>query len=162
MREIKYIVIHCTSGTPNQTTASIRSWWKDGLGWKKVGYHKLISFDGGIEDLAPLSAVTNGVQGYNQTSVHISYKGGMNGVDTRSIAQKESILKAINDVYKELSKTQDVGNIKIRGHRDFSPDTNKNGKVDTWEWTKDCPSFDASFEYAWIQGNHALLDRNLL
>ncbi|MBP3944384.1 hypothetical protein J5U18_12620 [Sphingobacteriaceae bacterium WQ 2009] len=77
-----------------------------------------------------MSAVKNGVQGYIQNSVHISYKGGMNGV------------------YKELFKMQDVGKIKIRGHRDFSPDTNKNGKVYKWEWTKDCPSFDATAEYA--------------
>jgi N-acetyl-anhydromuramyl-L-alanine amidase AmpD len=32
---------------------------------------------------------------------------------------------------------------KIQGHRDFSPDKNRNGKVDPWERIKECPCFDA-------------------
>jgi len=36
---------------------------------------------------------------------------------------------------------------EIKGHRDCSPDTNHNGKVDRWEWLKECPSFDAFNEY---------------
>ena len=35
----------------------------------------------------------------------------------------------------------------IQGHRDFSPDLNKNGKIEPNEWIKMCPSFDAKNEY---------------
>lgn len=77
MRKIKRIVLHSTSGWNTQSTQSIKDYWKNDLKWKEVGYHKLISNDGTIEDLAPLSTITNGVQGYNSDSVHICYKGGL-------------------------------------------------------------------------------------
>ena len=33
------------------------------------------------------------------------------------------------------------------GHRDISPDKNGNGKIDTWEYIKACPCFNAMEEY---------------
>lgn len=36
----------------------------------------------------------------------------------------------------------------IQGHRDFSPDLNKDGKITPNEWIKLCPCFDAKTEYA--------------
>ena len=47
-RKIKYIVFHCTAGMPNQKTESILDFWKRKLGWKTVGYHKLVNADGTI------------------------------------------------------------------------------------------------------------------
>ena len=38
----------------------------------------------------------------------------------------------------------------IQGHRDFSPDLNKNGRIEKNERIKDCPCFDAKEEYATI------------
>ena len=46
MRTIEYIVIHCTAGPQDQSTESIKKYWKSGLGWKNVGYHILVSKDG--------------------------------------------------------------------------------------------------------------------
>lgn len=39
MRFIKRIVLHCTSGWGNQSTQSIKDYWRKTLGWKTVGYH---------------------------------------------------------------------------------------------------------------------------
>jgi len=122
--------------------------------------------DGGIVDLYPLAVVTNGVKGFNSNSVHISYVGGIDAkgsaVDNRTPEQKESLLRAIKDVYEELSVHQEVGHILIRGHRDFSPDKNGNGVVDAWERLKECPCFEVVDEYGWIQGTEALNSKRLV
>lgn len=167
MRKIRRIVLHTTSGWGNQSTQSIKDYWKKNLGWKQVGYHKLISLDGTIEDLAPLSTVTNGVAGYNSDSVHICYKGGLKEItkegkyiygDTRTKEQKEAFYTAIKDVIEELKKYQEVDDIVICGHRDLSPDLNGDGKIESREWVKTCPTFDAMDfdEYGWIMGTKAL------
>ena len=166
MRYIKYIVIHCTAGSQNQTLQSIKDYWHKTLGWKTGGYHFLIFPDGKIERLYPLSVVTNGVQGFNSESVHISYVGGVDSnlkpIDNRTEAQKESILQCIKETYEELKKYQDVDGILIRGHRDFSPDKNGNGVIDTWERIKECPCFEVIEEYGMWQGTKALNYKRLI
>lgn len=164
MRKIKRIVLHTTSGWGNQSTSDIIKYWRNVLGWEQVGYHKLINLDGSIEDLAPLSSVTNGVSGYNKDSVHICYKGGLREIvngkkiygDTRTPEQKEAFMVAINDVLKELKQYQNVDDITIVGHRDLSPDLNNNGKIEEREWVKVCPTFDAIEEYGWLMGTKAI------
>ena len=135
-REVKYLVLHCTAGQPNQTTKSILDYWKNNLKWKSVGYHYLINADGSVEQLAQESQVTNGVAGFNSVSIHISYKGGIDKSgkpkDTRTEAQKQSILKILKELRVKFPKA------KIQGHRDF-PNVKKA-----------CPSFDAKKEYSLI------------
>ena len=140
-RKIKYIIFHCTAGTPNQKTESILDYWKRKLGWKTVGYHKLVNADGTIETLQPDELPTNGVRGFNKVSINICYKGGFNGVDTRTDKQKES-LKELAIEYKKK-----YPNVYIVGHRDLSPDLNKDGKITPNEWVKICPCFSAITEY---------------
>lgn len=164
MRKIRRIVLHSTSGWNNQTTQSIKDHWRNNLGWKQVGYHRLIGNDGTIEKLAPLSEVTNGVAGYNSDSVHICYKGGLVSVkdgkyiygDTRSSEQGEAFYVAIKEVLEELKQYQEIDDITIVGHRDLSKDLNGNGKIESREWVKVCPTFDAIEEYGWIMGKKAL------
>ncbi|MCO5229606.1 MAG: N-acetylmuramoyl-L-alanine amidase [Chitinophagales bacterium] len=151
MRLIKGITIHCTAGYGD--VESIKEFWKKKLGWKVVGYHFFIYEDGRVVQLAPLSTVTNGVKGYNSDRVHIAYQGGVEkgnvkkAKDTRTIAQKLAIESTIENVIRELHEHQDVSKLEIKGHRDFSPDQNKNGIIDPWERIKECPSFDALSEY---------------
>ncbi len=76
MREIKHIVIHCTAGKAQQKTSDIINYWKYKLGWKSYGYHWLVDADGTANRLTEDYAPTNGVKGYNATSINISYKGG--------------------------------------------------------------------------------------
>ena len=133
MREIKWIVVHCTATPQNTTVQSIQNYWKNNLGWKSPGYHRLIDPFGRIHILSEYNKPTNGVAGYNANSVHISYIGGVDGkkaVDNRTEEQKATML----DLLKELKRL--YPNAKIQGHRDFP-------KV-----KKACPSFDAKAEYS--------------
>lgn len=142
MRDIKYIVVHCTAGQAQQTTESIKDYWARVLGWKSYGYHYLISAAGTIENLTAIEKPTNGVKGHNHHAIHVCYKGGWNGTDTRTDAQKQSLLKILKDLRKLFPKAQ------IVGHRDLSPDLNNDGKITSNEWVKICPCFDAPKEYA--------------
>ena len=51
--------------------------------------------DGKIEKLLDESQVSNGVQGYNSTSINIAYVGGIDNkgraIDNRTQAQKDSL-----------------------------------------------------------------------
>ena len=133
MRDIKYIVIHCTATQPNTKKEAILNYWKNTLKWKTVGYHRLIDANGIIHELANFEQITNGVKGYNSESIHFSYIGGIDESgrpkDTRTIKQKESLLYLIKQAKKQFP------NAIVQGHKDFK------GVV------KACPSFEAKNEY---------------
>jgi len=135
MRYVKYIVIHCTATAQSTTIESIKSYWKNKLGWKSYGYHKIIDLHGRVTELATPDKVTNGVRGYNSTSYHISYIGGKD-IDDRTYSQRKTLLKEIRKAKKLFPKAQ------ILGHRDLSPDLNRDGKITSNEWVKLCPQFN--------------------
>jgi N-acetylmuramoyl-L-alanine amidase len=151
MRNITHIFIHCTAGFGS--VESIKRYWKS-IGWKSVGYHRLIEVDGSVNALAGYEEITNGVKYYNSKGIHISYIGGVDknnvnkALDTRTDAQKEAIVCEIENALNFLKQHQDISKIKVLGHRDISPDKNLNGRVDSFERIKECPSFDAIPEYA--------------
>ena len=132
MRDVTHIVIHCTGASQNQTVASIQNHWRNVLGWRNVGYHRLIESDGTTHNLAHFDSVTNGVRGHNANSIHISYIGGQHN-DNRTEQQKASILDCIYEALRYCGKK-----VVIQGHRDF-PNV-----------AKACPQFDAKKEYEWI------------
>lgn len=142
MRDIKYLVLHCTAASAQQKTSDIINYWKTKLGWRNNGYHYLISGDGTVENLTPISQPSNGVAGHNANAIHICYKGGWNGTDTRTDIQKGALLRILKDL------KQDFPNAIILGHRDLSPDLNGDGVIDSRDWLKLCPCFDAKKEYA--------------
>lgn len=133
MRDIKYIVIHCTATQPNTKKEAILSYWKNTLKWKTVGYHRLIDANGIIHELAKFEQITNGVKGYNSESIHFSYIGGIDESgrpkDTRTLKQKESLLYLVKQAKKQFP------NAIVQGHKDFKG------------VAKACPSFEAKNEY---------------
>lgn len=144
MRKIERIFVHCTASSQNATVNDIKAEFKR-KGWKNPGYHYLIDKDGVIHQLLDDSKVSNGVKGYNSTSINVAYIGGIDssgkGIDNRTEEQKKSLrslLKMLHFRYPEAV---------IMGHRDISPDSNGNGVVDPWERIKECPCFDAMDEY---------------
>lgn len=144
MRKIERIFIHCTASRQTATVADIKAEFKR-KGWKNDGYHYLIDASGKIHQLLDESKVSNGVYGYNATSINVAYIGGIDSrgksVDNRTEAQK----KALREIVAKL-KAKYPG-AEVLGHRDISPDKNGNGIVDPWERIKDCPCFDAKKEY---------------
>lgn len=133
MRDIKYIVVHCTATPQTATVSSIQNYWKNTLKWVMPGYHFMIRPDGEIIQLLEIEKISNGVKGFNSVSINISYIGGIDSenkpIDNRTPAQKRSLTDLLTKLKKEFPKAI------IQGHRDF-PNVKKA-----------CPSFNAKEEY---------------
>lgn len=138
MREIKYIFIHCTATFQNATVQGIQRYWRERLGWKSPGYHRLIEASGKVHELLPYDKVSNGVKGYNANSIHISYIGGIDSesrpMDNRTPEQVMAMIQLIYEAKRMFPKAV------VLGHRDVL-------QRRTAEW-KDCPSFDVK---AWLK-----------
>lgn len=139
MRDIRYIVLHTTATKLDTKVESIQRYWKTELGWKNPGYHFMYDKEGKEYQLAPLEQICNGVQGYNKYCVHLATIGGMNDkgeyVDNRTEAQKQAVERRVRLLHAQFPKAI------IQGHRDFSPDKNKNGIIEPHEWIKACPLY---------------------
>lgn len=95
MRPIKRIFVHCTAGNQKQTKDDLLQEFKD-KGWTNPGYHYVVFPTGKIVSLLPESQVSNGVRGYNSTSINVAYVGGIDKqgrpVDNRTQAQKDALI----------------------------------------------------------------------
>lgn len=144
MRRIERIFVHCTAGSQRQTVEDLRKEFRD-RGWRNPGYHYVVLADGRIVALLPENEVSNGVRGYNATSVNVAYTGGIDSrgraVDNRTAGQRRSLRRILSELRERYPDAV------ILGHRDISPDRNGNGIVDPWERIKECPCFDAEEEY---------------
>lgn len=147
MRKITEIIVHCsaTEEDKDYTVDDILQSHKQ-RGFKDIGYHYVIYRDGSVHSGRPIKQIGAHCLGHNAHSIGICYIGGLEAhtktpKDTRTQKQKESMRKLIAELRKRFPTA------KIMGHRDTSPDTNNNGKIDRWEWLKDCPCFDAINEY---------------
>ena len=145
-RKIYGIVIHCTATKAgvDLNAEDVRRIHK-AQGWADIGYHYLIRIDGRIENGRDVDLIGAHVSGYNTNTIGVCYVGGLdekgNPADTRTPNQKDSLrrlLKMLRAAYPGAS---------IKGHRDYSPDKNGNGSIESWEWMKSCPCFSAIPEY---------------
>lgn len=144
MRNIKYIAVHCTASHQSMTIDGLKQEFRR-KGWVNPGYHYVVSPDGKITQLLEEEKVSNGVRGYNSVTINVAYIGGIdtNGkpTDNRTTAQKASLCSLLKMLHKKYPTAV------IQGHRDFSPDLNKDGKITPNEWMKACPCFNAKEEY---------------
>lgn len=135
-RNIQYLVVHCTATSTKATASAILNYWRNTLKWRNPGYHILFHYDKGFTVFADFDNVTNGVFGFNATSIHLSYIGGIDEhgqpIDNRSDSQKRLLEVALTSLKKKLPSAV------IQGHRDF-PGV-----------SKACPCFNAKLEYASI------------
>jgi N-acetylmuramoyl-L-alanine amidase len=135
LRNINYIVIHCTATPVNTTVDSIKRYWKEVRGWGDVpGYHYLILRDGSIIQLLDEKQNSYGVYHHNSECVSIAYLGGVDKdgqpIDNRSDAQCHALFNKIVALTERYPKAQ------LLGHRDFP------------EVKKACPCFDVR---SWLQ-----------
>lgn len=146
MDKVKYIVVHCsaTKEGMDYRARDIDRWHRE-RGFNSIGYHYVIDLDGCIEQGRGINQMGAHVKGHNNESIGVCYIGGLDASgepkDTRTAAQKQSL----NDLLTVLKRM--FPDAVIQGHRDFSPDLNKNGVIEKSEWMKDCPCFDAKEEY---------------
>lgn len=153
VRKLVEIAIHCT-GTKEGVEVSMEDLdkWHKAKGFTKqklsghyCGYHYVVALDGTIMCGRDLSEVGAHVKDHNSKSIGVCYVGGIdaegNEKDTRTEEQKETLIWLVS----ELKKAFNIN--KVQGHRDYSPDTNGNGVIDSYERIKACPCFDAIPEY---------------
>lgn len=154
MNNIDAIVIHCSATKEgSEITAKQITQMHIQRGFRTIGYHYFIKLDGTIEIGRPESMEgahcnTKGFSSlsYNKHSIGICYAGGLdkNGKfkDTRTEAQK----KSMHELVKRLCNKYPIK--EVIGHRDTSPDINKNGVIEPFEWVKGCPCFDVIPEFS--------------
>lgn len=142
MRNIKYIVIHCSATPQTWTHDDLLKYFYEDKGWNNPGYHTVFEPDGQHFELLPIHKIANGVKGHNYHSIHVCYIGGvdenMNALDNRTKEQKENMAIYIDSFARAFPEA------KIVGHRDLSPDLDNDGEVQPNEWVKECPSFEVS------------------
>lgn len=111
-------------------------------GFAQIGYHYVIDLQGNIRVGRPVHMVGAHTTGYNTGSIGICYVGGLdkkgNAKDTRTYAQKNAMYKLV----KALLMKYNI--VEVKGHRDYSPDKNGDGKISKYEWIKACPCFEVS------------------
>lgn len=134
IREIKYIVLHCTATPQTTTVKQIQDYWRNVNRWRSFGYHDIILPNGKIENILDINKIANGVAGYNSNSIHISYIGGVDAnnkpIDNRTPEQKDSQVILLQK-YKKLFPTA-----VILGHRDFAGVKKACPSFDVKEWLK--------------------------
>jgi len=130
MRDISKIVVHC-SATPKGEYFDAKDIkrWHLANGWRDIGYHYVILLDGTIQNGRDLKIQGAHVRGFNRGSIGVCYIGGKGGEDTRTNAQKNSLVYLIGTLKKTFKKAT------VLGHRDF-PNV-----------IKSCPCFNAKNEY---------------
>ena len=135
MKEVLYIVLHCTSTRLSQrwTVEDIDRLHK-AKGWQQIGYHWYVDQEGNIHEGRKEQYAGAHVRHYNQHAIGVCYEGGIDEkgryADTRTPAQKASLWFLLKDLKESYPKA------KIVGHRDF-PNVRKA-----------CPCFDAQEVYA--------------
>lgn len=152
-QNIDAIVIHCTASKAGQDlrAADIDKQHQE-RGFAMIGYNFVVDLDGTVEDGRPLTrdgahCNTAGLSGksYNKHSIGIVYVGGLdengNPADTRTPEQKQ----ALADLVYRLINEYPI--VEVIGHRDASPDKNKNGVIEKNEWIKQCPCFSVRDEF---------------
>ncbi len=135
MRKINKIILHCAA-TPQGREVSvdtIRKWHLQ-RGFNDIGYHYVIHLDGKISSGRPLNKQGAHCSGQNRGSIGICYVGGMSkdmkkAKDTRTQAQKDSLIKLMHELIYKYNK-----DMTIHGHNEYA--------------NKACPSFNVQEEYA--------------
>jgi N-acetylmuramoyl-L-alanine amidase len=143
-KSTKHIVLHCSASRPAQfVNAKIIGEWHRARGWKSIGYHYVILRDGKVETGRPVNAVGSHVAGHNSTTLGICIVGGLNDATGKAennftTAQWGALDTLLRDLCRRFPKAT------ILGHRDLSPDKDRDGVVERHEWLKECPCFDAA------------------
>ena len=135
MKDVLYIVIHCTATRLSQrvTIDDIDRWHK-ARGFAQCGYHWYIDREGTIKEGRSEKLAGAHVRHSNQHAIGVCYEGGLDEKgrpkDTRTPEQKAALWFLLEDLKKDYPKA------KIVGHRDFP------------HVAKQCPCFDVQEEYS--------------
>lgn len=135
------LVVHVTATPPSADIGvkEVRAMHR-ARGFSDVGYHYVIRRDGTVEAGRPENQIGAHVAGFNSISLGVSMVGG---VDARGKAENNATPAQMESLYKLLVRlVEEYPDAKICGHRDLSPDGNRDGVIEPGEWIKECPCFD--------------------
>lgn len=143
MLPIKHLTVHCTATPEGLDCSGKQVEQMDIARFGQPSYHLIVLLDGTVHRSLPDNVKGAHVGGHNTGNIGVSYVGGIDRItkkpkDTRTPEQK----RALKQIAQEYA-TKYPG-IKIMGHRDWSPDLNKDGKITSNEWIKSCPCFDVA------------------
>ncbi len=159
MRKITRIVIHCSATLENKAfnAVAIDAMHK-ARGFNRIGYHYVVLLDGTVEVGRKEEEIGAHAQGYNKESIGICYIGGIGahpitgkigGKDTRTQMQKDAMANLVRKLKLKYPKA------RVMGHRDLSPDLNRDGVITSEEFIKECPCFNATPEYDGVLSDSA-------
>lgn len=145
MLPIKYLTIHCTATPEGLACTGKQIEDMDIARFGQPSYHMVVLLDGSVHVSLADSVRGAHVAKRNTGNIGVSYVGGIDRVtkkpkDTRTPEQREA-LRAIVEAYKKK-----YSGIVVKGHRDWSPDLDRDGKIEPHEWVKSCPCFDVATE----------------
>lgn len=127
-----------------------------------IGYHYVVDLDGSVWSGRGLNEVGAHAQYFNARSVGICLVGGVERTAQYTAAQWASLAQVVAMMCAQfgipaaapkraLSEHNPAGysiSGGVCGHRDASPDTDRDGSVKPNEWLKTCPGFDVA---AWMK-----------
>jgi len=152
IKHVDFLVVHC-SATPAARDIGAREidQMHRQRGFRCIGYHYVIRRDGTVEKGRPDNEPGAHVEGFNSRSLGICLIGGVK-VDGKTGENNftPEQFKALKHLLDSLKFAYPAAT--ILGHRDLSPDKNRDGKVSPNEWLKECPCFDVG---EWLTGHPA-------
>ena len=128
-----FIAVHCAATRPSMDIGAVEiDRMHRQLGFKCIGYHKVIRRDGSVEDGRPLDQIGAHVENWNSVSVGICMVGGVSEHDINKPEANftEAQYVALEKLLTELRVM--YPHAHIQGHRDFP------------RVAKACPSFSVS------------------
>jgi N-acetylmuramoyl-L-alanine amidase len=175
MRSINLIVIHC-SATPDgvrlargkQPPNVVIDGWHKQRGFRRdseaqresqtsdlgsIGYHFVIDLDGRVYPGRSLIEPGAHAAGFNASSIGICLVGTERYTALQFVALASLVRSLASDLSVHLTpptmlrRAGGAGLHGICGHRDLSPDQNRNGVIEPAEWVKICPGFNVA---AWL------------
>ena len=124
-RRVHTTFIHCSwSDHKHHTIADVWKWHVIDNGWKDIGYHYFIDFDGEIWEGRPLHKAPAAQARNNRGTIAVCVHGGQNDKpDAFTKKQYEALKKISRDIDEAYA-----GNMRFRGHTEVA--------------AKQCPVFD--------------------
>jgi hypothetical protein len=137
---VREIILHCSATRPDWLGASplsaklaeIRRWHMQDRGWRSIGYHWLIDFDGQRAAGRPETEIGAHVEGHNRGTIGICLIGG-HGADADDTfgdhftpAQARALRALIADI---RSRTQIA---KVTGHNTYAAKACPGFRVTGW------------------------------
>lgn len=137
------ITYHCADTPEGKVFKAEQIIAMDMIKFHQPSYHFIVELDGSVVQCLKLTELGAHVGLHNHHNLGICYVGGR-GLDkkykdTRTQPQKAA-LRRLDAELKAAFKTITVS----KGHRDWSPDLNHDGKIEANEYMKYCPCFDVA------------------